>query len=76
MVPVEGQSSAEGYSISKNYENLIGETGICVTVLRPSGRVEINGKVYQAVSTGGFIEVGESVLVSDTDENQIVVKKV
>ena len=55
---------------------LIGETGICVTVLRPSGRVEINGKVYQAVSMGEFIEVGESVMVSDTDENQIVVKKV
>ena len=76
LVPVKGQSSAEGYSISKNYENLIGETGICVTVLRPSGRVEINRKVYQAVSTGEFIEVGESVMVSDTDENQIVVKKV
>ncbi len=76
LIPVEGQSSAEGYSISKGYGNLIGETGICVTVLRPSGRVEINGKVYQAVSTGEFIEVGESVLVSDIDENQIVVKKV
>jgi membrane-bound ClpP family serine protease len=32
--------------------------------------------VYQAVSAGEFIEVGESVLISDTDENQIVVKKV
>ena len=76
LVVVEGQSSAEGYSISKGYESLIGTTGICVTVLRPSGRIEINGKVYQAVSTGEFIEVGESVLISDTDENQIVVKKV
>ena len=76
LIPVEGQRSAEGYSISKGYERLIGKTGKCVTVLRPSGRVEINEKVYQAMSTGEFIEVGESVLVSDTDENQIVVKKV
>ena len=76
LIPVEGQSSAKGYSITKGYENLIGEIGICVTVLRPSGRVEINGKVYQAMSAGEFIEVGESVLVSDTDENKIVVKKV
>jgi len=44
--------------------------------LRPSGRVEINGKVYQAISRGEFVEVGETVLVSGTDENQIVVKKV
>ncbi len=76
LIPVEGQQSEKGYSISKGYENLIGETGKCVTVLRPSGHVEINKKVYQAMSTGEFIEAGELVLVSDTDENQIVVKKV
>ena len=76
MIPVKGQSSAEGYSISRGYKNLIGEIGQCVTILRPSGRVEINGKVYQAISRGEFVEVGETVLVSGTDENQIVVKKV
>jgi membrane-bound serine protease (ClpP class) len=76
LIPVEGQSSSKGFSISKGYENLIGEVGKCVTILRPSGRVEINGKVYQAMSTGEYIEKGESVKVSHTDENQIVVKKV
>ena len=76
LIPVEGQPSSKGFSISKGYQNLIGEIGKCVTVLRPSGRVEINGKVYQAMSTGEYIEKGESVKVSHTDENQIVVKKV
>jgi membrane-bound serine protease (ClpP class) len=76
LIPVEGQRSAKGYSISRGYEQLIGKTGKCVTVLRPSGRVEINEKVYQAMSMGEFIEVGEMVLVSDTNENQIVVKRV
>ena len=76
LIPVEGQPSSKGFSISKGYQNLIGEIGKCVTVLRPSGRVEINGKVYQAMSTGEYIEKGQSVKVSHTDENQIVVKKV
>ena len=76
LIPVEGQPSSKGYSISKGYENLIGDIGKCVTVLRPSGRVEINGKVYQAISTGEYIIKGESVKVTHTDENQIVVKKV
>jgi membrane-bound serine protease (ClpP class) len=76
FIPVEGQSSAEGYSVSRGYENLIGQIGQCVTILRPSGRVEINGKVYQAISAGEFVEVGETILVSGTEENQIIVKKV
>jgi membrane-bound serine protease (ClpP class) len=76
FIPVEGQSSAEGYSVSRGYGNLIGQIGQCVTILRPSGRVEINGKVYQAISAGEFVEVGETVLVSGTEENQIIVKKV
>jgi len=76
IVPVSGQSSAEGYSISKGYKNLVGQTGVTTSILRPSGRVEIHGQVYQAMSTGEFIESGESVTVSGTDENQIIVKKV
>jgi len=76
IVPVSSQSSAEGYSISKGYKNLVGQTGITTSILRPSGRVEIHGQVYQAMSTGEFIESGESVTVSGTDENQIIVKKV
>ena len=76
FIPVEGQSSAKGYSVSRGYGTLIGQIGQCVTILRPSGRVEINGKVYQAISAGEFVEAGETVLVSGTEENQIVVKKV
>ena len=76
FIPVDGQSSAKGYSVSRGYGNLIGQIGQCVTILRPSGRVEINGKVYQAISAGEFVEVGETILVSGTEENQIVVKKV
>jgi len=54
----------------------VGQTGVATSVLRPSGRVEIHGKIYQAMSTGEFIESGDSVTVLGTDENQIIVKKI
>mgnify|MGYP003973867235 CR=1 FL=1 len=75
LIPVSGQSSAEGYSISKGYENLVGEMGTTTTILRPTGRVKIYGENYQAMSSGEFIESGESVIVSGTNENQLIVKK-
>ena len=76
LIPVSGQNSADGFSISKGYENLIGKNGITITVLRPSGRIDIEGKTYQAMSTGDYIESGQDVIVCSTDENQLVVKKV
>ena len=47
-----------------------------ITVLRPSGRIDIEGQVYQAMSTGDYIESGEKVIISSTEENQLIVKKV
>jgi membrane-bound serine protease (ClpP class) len=76
LIPTAGQSSDAGYTISKGYAELINKTGVSTTVLRPSGKIEIEGKSYQAMSDGQFIDKGESVTVKGTDENQLIVKKV
>ena len=76
LIPISGQSSADGFSISRGYENLIGKEGISMTVLRPSGHVDVEGKTYQAMSTGGYIESGQKIIICATDENQLVVKKI
>ena len=55
---------------------MIGETGITTTDLRPSGKVEIQGKIYQAFSHGNYIDKDEDILVDGIDENQLMVKKV
>ena len=55
---------------------MIGKNGMTTTVLRPSGRIDIEGQIYQAMSTGDYIESGEKVMVFSTEENQLVVKKV
>ena len=52
---------------------LIGQWGEAVTVLRPSGKVLINGKVYDAVSLGDFIHPGTHVKVLKYENAQLYV---
>lgn len=54
---------------------LVGQSGIVESVLRPSGKVEINGEIYDATSERSYIEKGERVTVYKVETNQIFVKK-
>jgi len=66
----------EGYlSVSSEPASLVGKTGVAASVLRPSGRVEVNGEYYDAVSINGFIEKGESVFVHKYENAQLYVSK-
>jgi len=76
LIPFTPQKSEEGFTISKGYEKLVGENGKTTTDLRPSGKVEISGKYYQAMSHGDYIESGSKIVVDGVDENQLLVKKV
>jgi membrane-bound serine protease (ClpP class) len=57
----------------KNIE-MIGKTGIAMTVLRPSGKVDIEGNMYDAVAETGFVEQGASVKVVKYETGQLYVK--
>ena len=76
LIPFTPQKSEEGFTISRGYETLIGEKGKTTTDLRPSGKVKIKGKTYQAFSHGDYIDKDEEILVDSIDENQLLVKKV
>ena len=52
---------------------LVGTTGKTVTVLRPAGKIEIDGTVYDAVSTGEFIPAGQNVKVMKYENAQLYV---
>lgn len=65
-----------GYvAVSLDERNLIGKTGRAKTVLRPSGKVEVEGRVYDAVSEHGFIEKGTVVHVVRYETGQIYVEE-
>ena len=76
FIPFKPQKSAEGFTISKGYEKLKGSRGKTVTDLRPSGKVEIGGDIYQAMSHGNYIENDEQIVVDSVEENQLQVTKV
>jgi len=70
------QLKEEGYiGVETEQETLVGETGIAHTVLRPSGRVKINEKIYDAKSEYGFIEKGEPIKIIRYETGQVYVVK-
>lgn len=70
------QEVSEGYvSIDNSLLLLKGKTGTAQTVLRPSGKVEIEGEVYDAVTSGEFIEKGAAITVIRVEATQLYVEK-
>lgn len=56
--------------------DLIGKEGVAYTVLRPSGKVTIEGELYDAVSESGYIEKGTSVRIVRFENAQVYVEKI
>ncbi len=68
------QRVEDGYiGVSMTPAQLIGKTGTTVTVLRPAGKVEIDGTIYDAVSLRDFIEADTIVEVVRYENAQIYV---
>lgn len=66
----------EGYiGVDTAQNELIGKKGIAHSVLRPSGKVSIDDKVYDAKSEYGFISKGEKIKVIRYETGQIYVTK-
>ncbi|MCD4711218.1 MAG: nodulation protein NfeD [Bacteroidales bacterium] len=71
------QRTEEGYiGVETEQQTLIGESGVAHTVLRPSGRVMIHDKLYDAKSEYGFIERGVAIRVIRYETGQVYVVKV
>lgn len=68
---LETKDAHQGYE----FEHLIGLTGVALTVLRPSGTVDINGIRYDAITNGEFISSGEDIMVSDVVGQKIIVRR-
>jgi membrane-bound serine protease (ClpP class) len=70
------QRKEDGFiGVETRQQSLVGDTGIAHTVLRPSGKVMIREKLYDAKSEYGFIEKGEPVKVIRYETGQIYVVK-
>ena len=58
-------------------ERLIGRTGVATTVLRPSGKIQVDGAYYDAVAEdGAFVDRGAQVVITRLEYGQIYCKPV
>lgn len=70
-------TSQKGYvSSSEDFSSWGGRQGIARSVLRPAGKVEIEGVVLDAVTEGDFVEAGKPVIVVKSESNRVVVREV
>ncbi|MCR4965950.1 MAG: nodulation protein NfeD [Bacteroidales bacterium] len=56
-------------------EHLVGREGIAATFMRPAGKIEIDGDLYDATSEYGLIDKGCPVTVVKFENAQLVVQK-
>lgn len=75
MVLQSEQKSSEGYTVKVSSVEMVGKSGISITVLRPAGTVEIEDEHYDANSEGAFIEKGEKIIVIRQESAHLVVRK-
>ena len=70
------QKVEDGYiGVDTSLSKEIGTEGITKTVLRPGGKIEINGQLYDAVAINGeFIDEGTAIVVEKFENSQLYVK--
>ncbi len=72
----EIQETEKGFvGVDSSLKSLAGKTGMAHTVLRPSGKVLIEGKVYDAVASWGMIEKGSEIIVIKAEAAQLYVEQ-
>lgn len=75
LVLQDEQRSQLGYVSGRQKEVLVGKNGIAKTDMRPSGKIEIDGKWYDAVALDGYIERGSSVTVEKQENYNVFVRR-
>ena len=76
MILSNKDSSTRGYNSKTNYDNLVGKSGLSKSILRPTGRIEINGNIYDAKSESDFISKDRNILVTRIKNGNIIVKEI
>lgn len=66
---------ASGYTSNFKKDSLLGKTGVAYTILRPSGKVEIENEIYDAYTRGSYIEQGTKIEVIGEEGTSLKVKE-
>ena len=75
LVLQDEQRSQLGYVSGRQREDLLGKEGFTKTDMRPSGKIEIEGKWYDAVAMDGYISRGSEIIVEKQENYNVFVRK-
>lgn len=67
--------SRQQESVAPREAGLVGETGVALTALRPSGTARIAGKRIDVTAIGDFLEEGASIAVVAADGLRVAVRR-
>ena len=73
---IDGKKIPADSNGNPNFSFLKGKAGVCVTDLNPSGKVEIDGDIYNVFSREGYLYNGNMVRVVKTVGASIYVEKI
>ncbi len=69
------QVSGVGPGGIADLDEIVGQRGLAVTMLRPSGQVEIGGRRYEAKVELGAVDAGDAVIVRGRTDFGLIVEK-
>ena len=61
-------------ALPEGVDTPVGERGLTLSVLRPAGLVEIDGRRVDVVTDGEWVEPGVAVVVTEVEGNRVVVE--
>jgi len=76
LVLQDEQRAEAGYTSTRMIGDMVGKEGITKTVMRPSGKIEIDGKWFDAVALDGYIDKDENIYVEKHENYNLFVRKV
>ncbi len=71
----ETQNSSKGFTSKLMVDSMVGEKGKTYTVLRPSGKIDIDGIIYDAYTRGNYIGANVDVEVISNEGSSLKVKE-
>jgi len=71
---MDTMSKTDGYTSNFHKESMASKKGTAYTVLRPSGKVMIDGELYDAYTRGDYIERDQKIVVINDEGTSLKVK--
>jgi membrane-bound serine protease (ClpP class) len=73
---IEDEAGARQHAaVGGDAAGLVGRRGLAVTDLRPSGTARVEGKLFDVVGRGPWIEAGEPIVVLEVDGVRVLVDR-